>query len=297
MRYCTFMSDYFSRLADTQRLSSRLLTSLSRLSSAANYLSLILRDWSEKVAFLELQFARERRARKEPISSQFSLEDVEGALFDTIIDECDKVLKSALNGLSSAISRTFQINSQSYFNQKFVSPSLLPILINATRNKTEVAQSLAYDISPDMCTPLYELRENIREVCQELAPMLQKRFWSIFTEELDSAILSSILDGRARYTQNTAEHLHHNMKVLFSLIQPYLPANIVPFPRTRDCIRILILDKSDLHQLYTDLYMLNASEQKTILEEYRVGVLSGRETECLIQKRSDVALSSSHSRT
>ena len=136
MRYCTFMSDYFSRLADTQRLSSRLLTSLSRLSSAANYLSLILRDWSEKVAFLELQFARERRAKKEPISSQFSLEDVEGALFDTIIDECDKVLKSALNGLSSAISRTFQINSQSYFNQKFVSPSLLPILINATRNKT-----------------------------------------------------------------------------------------------------------------------------------------------------------------
>ena len=45
------------------------------------------------------------------------------------------------------------------------------------------------------------------------------------------------------------------------------------------------MDKSDLRQLQDDLYMLNAKEQKTILQEYRVSVLSGRETELLINKR------------
>ena len=48
------------------------------------------------------------------------------------------------------------------------------------------------------------------------------------------------------------------------------------------------MEKSDLRQLKDDLYLLNGQEQQHILQEYRIFVLSGRETEKLIQKRTDI---------
>ena len=47
------------------------------------------------------------------------------------------------------------------------------------------------------------------------------------------------------------------------------------------------MDKPDLRQLSTDLHFLNAKEQ--ILQEYRISLLSGRETETLIKKRTDLS--------
>lgn len=64
---------------------------------------------------------------------------------------------------------------------------------------------------------------------------------------------------------------------------------LILFNRTKDCIHVLIMDKPDLRQLSTDLNFLNAKEQKNILQEYRISLLSGRETETLIKKRTDLS--------
>lgn len=149
---------------------------------------------------------------------------------------------------------------------------------------------LAYDVSADMCSPLFELRESINQVLDELASMLLDQFWPLFTEELDKYLCECILQGRAKYTQNGAEQLRHNMKVLFSFIQPYYQPTGTIFSGTKDCIRILTLEGTDVRQLHRDLYMLNASEQKRVLGEYRITVLTGREAETLLKKRSDVTI-------
>ena len=83
-----------------------------------------------------------------------------------------------------------------------------------------------------MCSPLFELKFSIELVLDELASMLLPKFWRIFTKELDDYMLAGILQGRSRYTQNAAEQLRFNMKVLFSFIHPhYKPQDTAVFPK------------------------------------------------------------------
>lgn len=48
------------------------------------------------------------------------------------------------------------------------------------------------------------------------------------------------------------------------------------------------MEKADVKQLYEDLHLMNAAEQQKVLQEYRVFVLTGRETELLLRKRRDL---------
>ena len=125
MRYCKELETQFLQLADAEVLSSYLLTSLARLANASNYVSLILRDWSERVELLHMQYVRESNDSLVDISiDEFPLDEVQGALFDAPIGSCDRVLKKSLRGLSSAISRSFQSNAQGYFNHRYELPCL-----------------------------------------------------------------------------------------------------------------------------------------------------------------------------
>lgn len=82
-----------------------------------------------------------------------------------------------------------------------------------------------------MCTPLFDLKESIDVVMEELSPILIERFWSIFTPELDDIILSSIINGKTTFSPHTAEQLRYNMKALFSFIKPYYSPKETLFPK------------------------------------------------------------------
>lgn len=77
-----------------------------------------------------------------------------------------------------------------------------------------------------MSSPLFEVKNSISIIMNELACMLLSRFLDIFTVELDSYISSGIINGKSKFTQNGAEQLRFNMKALFSFIPlQYKPKN------------------------------------------------------------------------
>ena len=119
LSYCSEMKMFFTALAETSEiLTPSLLRNLARISNSANYLSLVLNDWSEQIQFLEMQYERELILKSDVEQENFHLEDVEGSLFQTPIRKCDKILTKSLKGLSSAISRSFHTRSEAYFNEK-----------------------------------------------------------------------------------------------------------------------------------------------------------------------------------
>lgn len=61
--------------------------------------------------------------------------------------------------------------------------------------------------------------------------MLLHRFWDIFTAALDTCILSGVVNGKIKFSQNSAEQFRFNMKVLFSLILPYCSRKNILFPK------------------------------------------------------------------
>lgn len=91
--------------------------------------------------------------------------------------------------------------------------------------------TIAYDVSPNICTALFELNESIGIAIEELAPMLLDKFWSLFVDNLDAIVSDDILNGRSTYTHNSAEQLRFNMKVLFSSITPHYQSDSTIFPK------------------------------------------------------------------
>lgn len=118
LTYCNEMDSYFDSLQHARTLTPDLVRKFTRLCNSANYISLILRDWSEQIEFLEMQYCVELES-KDP-AEEFLPEDVEGVLFHAPIEQCNDILSNSLQGLCSVICMNFQGGSQAYFNERFV---------------------------------------------------------------------------------------------------------------------------------------------------------------------------------
>jgi len=170
---------------------------------------------------------------------KFTIEDdfleIKGTVFDEQKIAYKKLKKDMMDKLINTIVKDFKDLTKSYLKKTFAKPE-------------ESALTKIFDLSPEICDALSQLKERMDAIQKYLNKDLLSKFWKCLAQHLNNYIFNSVILAH-NFGYSGALQFNHDMKALFLLWRPYTSNPENYFKEVKESIVILTLPDDTLQPL------------------------------------------------
>ncbi|XP_060571734.1 RAD50-interacting protein 1-like [Ruditapes philippinarum] len=253
--------------------------------NTAHYVTEVLREWSELVFFLQLQFYRMECSEHGTSESAESADIPFGytTVFEDIIALYDRLRQDMLKAIVNHVFTDVKARSKPYRDDRWIS---LPY-----------QKDVNLGLSTSACEMLLVLKDHLLEVGELISKPLFNMFWEKMAQELNIFIYEEVI-LRNRFNQGGAAQLQFDMyRNMFPLFGEYTPKPDSYFKEVKEACTILNLNvgsaillkevlKSALHVAKKDVDKI--TEARTALQDVGVYKLTLEQAELVLNLRTNL---------
>ncbi|XP_011620440.1 RINT1-like protein MAG2 isoform X2 [Amborella trichopoda] len=233
--------------------------------NAAGYCVSVLREWSEKLTFLEM------RSTEEEIQNQIdkALPETPTYFFDEEIEKLGKFQTEWLSEIMANFLREFDNYSHDYVKNKKQWQETGGEAFDTVDGSSGFA---VLSISTEFIAVLDNLQGRIRNLNIGLNAKDFSDLWRSIAGGLDRFIFKSLCLGGTKFLDRRTKQFAIDMKALFSVFKPFCVRPEAFFPFISDSLKLLAMSHEEAKHLGMILGALNSSVDKRKLELLRHGI-------------------------
>ncbi|XP_078610653.1 RAD50-interacting protein 1-like isoform X1 [Branchiostoma floridae x Branchiostoma japonicum] len=181
--------------------------------NAVNYVISVLREWSETVFFLQLQYYRAEQyytSRDQSLPQEPDLSSLQGAVFDELITLFQLLRTDMLSVVCNLVFTEMKARSKDYKDEKWLG---LP------SDKEYISRM----VSASACPLLLLLKDRLHQLQLQLATPLFSRVWQTLADIINTFIMEEVILNN-HFNDGGAAQLQFDMtRNLFPLFGEYTP--------------------------------------------------------------------------